>query len=295
MNLFCVVPISTFYFLEFLNYPVPVNSTFLIFGYLRVMYKKGPFFSDSDRLPIDCLSHVSVDCIIVGYHDKQMKILCNEVAGMSKAKLPGGFVKKNENVDDAAYRVLEERAGLKGVFLKQFKTYGNRDRTKDQTIYMKHLLQKERASPATMQWFLDRFISVAYYALTDFSKVTLKKKFNDSDSRWHDIHDMPSLIIDHEDMVRDAQKTLQLQIHNEPIGYNLLPEKFTLPELQSLYEAILDKKLDQRNFTKKLMALDIIKKLNQKKHIGAHRSPSLYKFNKRNYDKAIQNGVALAL
>ncbi|MEP6556210.1 MAG: NUDIX hydrolase, partial [Ferruginibacter sp.] len=129
----------------------------------------------------------------------------------------------------------------------------------------------------------------------DFSKVTLKKKFNDSDSRWHDIHDMPSLIIDHEDMVRDAQKTLQLQIHNEPIGYNLLPEKFTLPELQSLYEAILDKKLDQRNFTKKLMALDIIKKLNQKKHIGAHRSPSLYKFNKRNYDKAIQNGVALAL
>lgn len=214
---------------------------------------------------------------------------------MARAKLPGGFVKKNENVDDAAYRVLEERTGLKGVFLKQFKTYGNRDRTKDQTIYMKHLLQKERASPATMQWFLDRFISVAYYALTDFSKVTLKKKFNDSDSRWYDIHDIPSLIIDHEDMVRDAQKTLQLQIHNEPIGYNLLPEKFTLPELQSLYEAILDKKLDQRNFTKKLMALDIIKKLDQKKRIGAHRSPSLYKFNKRNYDKAIQNGVALAL
>ena len=102
---------------------------------------------------------------------------------MSRAKLPGGFVKKKENVDDAAYRVLEERTGLKGFFLKQFKTYGNWDRTKDQTIYMKHLLQKEGACPATMQWFLDRFISVAYYALAEFSKATLKKKFDASVSR----------------------------------------------------------------------------------------------------------------
>ena len=259
------------------------------------MQAKEPFFSDSDRLPLDCLAHISVDCIILGYHDKQMKILCTEVKGMPRMKLPGGFVEKNEHVDDAAYRVLEERTGLKGVFLKQFKTYGDRDRTRDQTIYMKHLLQKEHVSPATMHWILDRFISVAYYALTEFSKVTLKNNFNDSANRWFDIHDMPSLVIDHEDMVRDAQKMLQLQIHNEPIGYNLLPQKFTLPELQALYEAILDKRLDQRNFTKKLMALDIIRKLDQKKHIGAHRSPSLYKFNKRNYDKAIKNGVALAL
>ncbi len=253
-----------------------------------------PFFSDSASLPLTCLPHISVDCIILGYHDKQMKILCSEVIGMPRMKLPGGFVQKNENVDDAAYRILEERTGLKGVFLKQFKTYGDKNRTVGQTANFKHLLQKQKVNPTTIKWILDRFISVAYYALTEYSKVTLKNNFNDSESCWYDIHDFPSLIIDHEDMVRDAQKILQLQIHNEPIGYNLLPDKFTLPELQALYEAILDKKLDQRNFTKKLMSLDIIRKLDKKKHIGAHRSPSLYKFNKRNYDKALNDGVILA-
>ncbi|MEP7107926.1 MAG: hypothetical protein ABI760_08085 [Ferruginibacter sp.] len=86
--------------------------------------------------------------------------------------------------------------------------------------------------------------------LTEFSKVTLRNNFGDGESRWYDIHNIPPLAIDHEDMVRDVQKNLQLQIHNEPIGYNLLPQNFTLPELQTLYEVILDKKLDQRNFTK---------------------------------------------
>ena len=259
------------------------------------MHEKPSYFSDSVQLPLKCLSHISVDCVIMGYHDKQMKILCNEIKDMPRLKLPGGFVERNENVDDAAYRILEERTGLKGVFLKQFKTYGNANRTAGQVGNMKHLLEKQKVDIASINWILDRFISVAYYALTEFSKVTLKDSFTDGKSRWCDVHDIPPLAIDHGDMVKDAQKTLQLQIHNEPIGYNLLPQKFTLPELQALYEAILDKKLDQRNFTKKLMALDIIKKLDQKKHIGGHRSPSLYKFNKRNYDKAIKNGVALAL
>lgn len=258
------------------------------------MYTQASYFSDADRLRLDCLPHISVDCVILGYHDKQMKILCTEIEGMPRLKLPGGFVKKNENADDAAYRVLEERTGLKGVFLKQFKTYGNANRSKGQVANFKHLLQKQQAGTAGIKWILNRFVSVAYYALTEYSKVTLKNNFSDSESRWYDIHNTPPLIIDHADMVKDAQKTLQLQIHNEPIGYNLLPPKFTLPELQALYEAILDKKLDQRNFTKKLMSLDIIRKLDEKKHIGRHRSPSLYKFNTRNYNKALKDGVALA-
>ncbi|CAN5697048.1 NUDIX domain-containing protein [soil metagenome] len=258
------------------------------------MHSKTSYFFDSAQLPVSCLSHVSVDCIILGYHDKQMKILCNEIEGMPRVKLPGGFVKKNENVDDAAHRVLEERTGLKGVFLRQVKTYGNANRTAGQTTNMKHLLEKQKVDPITINWILDRFISVAYYALTEFSKVTIADNFTDGENRWYDIHSIPPLVIDHEDMVRDALKILQLQIHYEPIGYNLLPKNFTLPELQALYEAILDKKLDQRNFTKKLMTLDIIKKLDKKKYIGGHRSPLLHKFNKRNYDKALKDGIVLA-
>src|SRR3982750_1842763 len=107
------------------------------------MNSKTSYFSGSAQLPKNCLSHVSVDCIILGYHDKQMKILCTEIEGMPRPKLPGGFVEKKENVDDAAYRVLEERTGLKGVFLKQFKTYGNANRTAEQTANMKHLLKKQ--------------------------------------------------------------------------------------------------------------------------------------------------------
>ncbi|HRI20104.1 MAG TPA: NUDIX domain-containing protein [Panacibacter sp.] len=258
------------------------------------MQTKTSYFSDAARLPLDCLPHISVDCIILGYHDKQMKILCTEIKGMPKLKLPGGFVEKNENVDDAAYRILEEKTGLKGVFLKQFKTYGSINRTKDKAFNLEHLLRNEKVKPAIIKWISQRFVSVAYYALTEYSKVIPEDNFINGGSRWYDIHDMPPLVIDHEQMVQDALKVLQLQIHNEPIGYNLLPLKFTLPELQALYETILDKKLDQRNFTKKLMSIDIIRKLDEKKYIGGHRSPSLYKFNKRNYNKALKDGVMLA-
>jgi len=208
--------------------------------------------------------------------------------------LPGGFIGKNEDLDDAANRVLAERTGVEGLFLKQFHTFGNLQRAWEHPENKKQLAPYEGVSPQTVKWMTERFVSVGYYALTEFSKVNPKKIEIESECRWFDVHELPDLLLDHAQMVQMALKTLQLQIHYEPIGFNLLPEKFTLPEMQALYETILGKALDQRNFTKKLQSLEIIRKLNEKKDIGGHRPPSLYKFNKRNYNKALKEGVQLA-
>lgn len=241
------------------------------------------------------LSNLMIDCVIFGYHNKEMKVLCNTIEGVNDWALPGGRIRRSENLEDAAYRILEERTSVRGLFLKQFQTYGHKDHSLMNTQLPLHL-KTIRTADAKMikQMLTERFISVCYYALTEFSKVIPKPDVFHAECRWVSIHELPPLILNHKQTIQDALKTLRHQIHYEPVGLNLLPEKFTLPELQALYETILGKKLDQRNFTKKLTSLDILRKLNEKKHIGGHRSPTLYKFNKRAYYKAIKQGVELA-
>jgi ADP-ribose pyrophosphatase YjhB (NUDIX family) len=243
----------------------------------------------------DYLSNVSVDCVIFGYHEKELKVLCSRIEGMNDWSLPGGHVRISEGIKEAAYRILEERTGVKGLFLKQFQTFGERDRSLQNTDFDLHLLTLRRSEMKKIEWiYQNRFVSVCYYALTEFSKVIPKPGFFDSECTWSEINRLPSLIMDHKQIIKEALKTLRHQLHYEPIGLNLLSEKFTLPELQALYETILGKKLDQRNFTKKLIALDIIRKLDEKKHIGGHRAPHLYKFNKRSYNRALKQGAELA-
>lgn len=243
----------------------------------------------------DYLANVSVDCVIFGYHNKELKVLCSKIAGMNTWSLPGGHVPKNESIEEAAYRILEARTGLKGIFLKQFQTFGNSGRSLSSTDFQFHLFNIKAADAKKIRWILDnRFVSICYYALTEFSKVVPQPGVFDAECGWMDVHKLPVLLLDHKQMVQEALKTLRHQIHHEPIGLNLLPEKFTLPELQALYETILGKRIDQRNFTKKLLSLDIVKKLNKKKHIGGHRSPNLYRFNKRAYNHALKHEIELA-
>lgn len=243
----------------------------------------------------DYLANVSIDCVVFGYHNKELKVLASKISDVKVWALPGGHVRKDENLEDAAHRILEERTGVNGLFLKQFQTFGNKDRSFEKTEFSAHMLALPAADAKKLNWiFRNRFISICYYALTEFSKVIPTHGFFDDECSWVDVHNLPPMLLDHGQMVEDALKTLRRQIHHEPIGLNLLPEKFTLPELQALYETILGKKLDQRNFNKKLVSLDILRKLNEKKHIGGHRSPTLYKFNKRAYSKALKQEIELA-
>lgn len=143
-------------------------------------------------------------------------------------------------------------------------------------------------------WLLERTLSIGYFALVDYNKVSVKTDFVTGEYQWSDVNEMPTLLFDHNDMVEKALVTLRLQMYHQPIGISLLPEKFTLPEIHALYETILGKELDRRNFPKMLLALGLIKKLNEQRHIGAHSSPYLYQFNKKIYEQALKEGIVHA-
>ena len=286
------------------TYPFPANcpalSPFSIFyclvenRYVSRMKRNKSILDAVIDLEKDHLSHLSIDCVIFGYHEKQLKILCTRINDMKGWLLPGGFIKNKEDIDDAASRILQERTGVTKLYLNQFRVFGKPGRNWNNTEEIASLKQLHRTNAQVLKWITDRFVTIGYYALTEYSKVIPKPGLFDSECSWFDIHNLPPLLLDHEEIFTEAFKSLQHRLHHEPIGLNLLPEKFTLPELQALYETVLEKKLDQRNFTKKLVSLDLIKKLKEKKYIGGHRSPTLYKFNKKEYKNALKHGIELA-
>jgi ADP-ribose pyrophosphatase YjhB (NUDIX family) len=240
------------------------------------------------------LKHLSIDCVIFGYHEHQLKVLLLKWKSRHWS-LAGGFIRREEPLQDAAIRILKERTGLDDLFLHQFKIFGDPGRSERTDADIKSLEEITQARVGKDHWLLERTLSIGYYAVTEYSKVTPKPDFFSEKCEWWDVDELPPLIFDHQLIAVDALKALRMHIYHQPIGFNLLPEKFTLPEIHDLYETILGKKLDRRNFPKKLLSLGIIKKLNEQKKIGAHRSPFLYKFDKRKYDRALNEGIVLAL
>jgi len=136
---------------------------------------------------------------------------------------------------------------------------------------------------------------VGYSALVDFTKVHPVAGFLSASCAWYNIHHIPEMILDHQLILDKALENLRLQLNYHPVGYNLLPEKFTMPELQKLYETILDRKLDRRNFQRKIMGTGVLKKLNETKKGVAHKAPFLYKFDLRKYQKALKGGMGFEL
>jgi ADP-ribose pyrophosphatase YjhB (NUDIX family) len=200
---------------------------------------------------------LAVDCIILGFQDNEIKLLVHH-RQMEPAKgglsLMGGFVRENESLNDAAIRVLTSLTGLENIFMEQVGTYGDIDR-----------------DPG------ERVISCVYYALIDVraQDESLLEKYNAS---WVNINRSDELIFDHPQMVRDAINILRNKAAMQPIGFNLLPEKFTLTHLQALYEAIYGKSLDKRNFRKRMLGFDFIEKLNEVDKSGSKKGAYYYKF-----------------
>jgi hypothetical protein len=190
---------------------------------------------------------------------------------MGKSSLIGGFVREDESLDDAAARILYDLTGLENVFLEQLHSHGRVDRDHG-----------------------ERVISVSYYALLkvqDLDHDYVKKH----GARWCNISDCQELIFDHNDMVEGALSRLRRRAKNQPIGFELLPRKFTIPQLQMLYEAIYQKTLDNRNFRKKLLAMDILVKLETKDKSTSKKGAFLYRFDKKRYNKLHQNGFLFDL
>jgi 8-oxo-dGTP diphosphatase len=231
------------------------------------------------------LPHLSVDGVIFGFHDDQLKVLLLKWKTSGQWCLPGGFVMKEEAIDDAVTRVIKERTGLESIFLKQFHTFGEPQREKKKDEFLGN------NGPAKTSWIMQRFITIGYYALVEFSKVNPQPDLLSEECRWWDIHKIPKLIYDHNHILATALETLQLSLNDYPVGFNLLPEKFTMPQLQTLYETILDKPIDRRNFQKKMLALGLMERLKERKTGGAHKAPYLYRFDKKKYEKAMKQGL----
>ncbi|MCD7977174.1 MAG: NUDIX domain-containing protein [Tannerellaceae bacterium] len=213
--------------------------------------------------------YVSVDCIILGFNNQELNVLLYKRKFeplKGQWSLMGGFVKEGESVKDAASRVLHDCTGLDNIFMEQVGAYGEVSRDLG-----------------------ERVISVAYYALVNMNTFDeeLLKQYN---ATWTKVAEIPDLIFDHAHMIKDALSILKRKAATRPVGFDLLPEKFTLPQLQNLYEAIYQTTLDKRNFRKKLNAMDILEKLDEKDKKSSKRGAFYYTFNKEKYDKLLEDG-----
>lgn len=222
------------------------------------------------------LPGISVDCVIFGYHDKELKILILQYKNTGYFALPGGFIGKEEGLSEAAKRVLTERTSLKDIYLTQFHTFGNLRR--HDTKYMDGVLQANGIKDNEGHWLLQRFISVGYYALVDFSKVNpTPDNFSDS-CEWYDLEDLPELIQDHRCIVKKALETMRDNIQHKAVSSNLMSETFTMSDLRILHETILNEEINRTSFHRKMINSGNLKRIGKKKSGGAHRAPYLYKF-----------------
>ncbi|OMQ07802.1 NUDIX domain-containing protein [[Flexibacter] sp. ATCC 35103] len=223
---------------------------------------------------------LSIDCVIFSFHETELQVLTVKMRDQDLWGLPGGYVQKEENVDDAAIRILKDRTGTENIYLQQFYTFGNLKRSESAFEDYDDSL-----------WNKQRFVSIGYYALAEHSKVNLILDEYSSACEWKSIGELPVFMMDHSNILDKALLTLREQLNNHPIGYNLLPEKFTMPELQKLYEIILGKKLNRGNFYRKILRYDILTKLDESRKGGAHKAPDLYSFDLEKYNIALKEGL----
>ncbi len=262
---------------------------------MEIVYFSKPTFNELKRMKtkvtaIDYLSHISLDCVVFGFHENQLKVLLLHLKHSKEWALPGGFLGTNETLEHAAKRILKERTGLGEIFLKQFHVFSDPERSKINPAMPD--LQKSGITFPDESWFRQRFISVGFYALVEFSQVKPKPDVLSDICEWYGLEEIGSLMMDHRQILDKALETLRMQLTLQPIGYNLLPQKFTMPELQKLYETILGKKLDRRNFQRKMLAINILIKLDEVKSGVAHKAPVFYKFDLKNYNQALEDGLS---
>jgi 8-oxo-dGTP diphosphatase len=218
---------------------------------------------------------LTVDCVVFGFDESELKVLLIQRAldpFKGKWALPGGFVHVDETLDDAARRELAEETGLENVFLEQLYTFGTVKR-----------------DPR------ERVVSVAHFALVKLSDYKAKAATDAAKAEWFPISELPKLAFDHADILVAALARLQGKVRYQPVGFELLPPKFTLSDLQHLYEAILGTELDKRNFRKKVLGFELLVALNETQMSGRHRPAQLFRFDADKYEKLKKRGFNFEL
>ncbi len=214
---------------------------------------------------------LSLDCVIFGFDENKLKVLLirsDLKKFQEKWSLLGDLVDPKEELDSAACRILKQRTGLDNVYMEQVKTFGSLNR-----------------HPA------GRVITVAYYSLINIQNHKLK--ILDNELHWHDVHDITEMAFDHKEILDSSFEQLQRRVQEHPLAFSLLPKKFSLRELQNVYEAILNTKMDRRNFRKKFFAMDFLVDINEMEQEVPHRPGKLYNFNYNKYEKKKKKWVGI--
>jgi 8-oxo-dGTP diphosphatase len=228
-----------------------------------------------NSFPDTIIDALSIDCLIFGFKKNELDILLVQHGeGISKGRwaLPGGWIRYNESMDEAAERLLNDLTGVSNIYLEQLRAFGDVNRYPNK-----------------------RVITIAYYALVKPENYVLHPGFTAADAQWFKISEVPELPYDHKMILDAGLAYLKHKVQHEPIGFNLLPKKFTLLQLQELYEALLDKKLDKPNFRRKLMKMNLLESLKEKQTDVSHRAAGLYRFDKKIYDKLTEKGFTFEL
>lgn len=222
------------------------------------------------------ISQLSVDCVIFGFHDNELKVLLSKFPDLNLWALQGGYVRQTEDIDLAARRILAERTGVKDIFLEQFHVFGKANRSTFE--FLKLAFKNTTFDIDAIPFLKQRFVSIGYYSLVDFHKVVPTAGLFFEFSQWLDIRNLPPLAFDHTEIIQKALETLRLSLDYSLVGFNLMPETFTMNELQILYETILNEKLSRNNFQRKMLDMNILERLEKKFTGAAHKAPYLYRF-----------------
>ena len=218
---------------------------------------------------------LTVDCVVFGLDERELKVLLiqRKLAPFQHAwALPGGFVRVDETIDGAAARELREEAGVTDVYLEQLYTFGALDR-----------------DPR------ERVVTVAYYALAKLGDHRIRAATDAMGVGWFSLDELPKLAFDHADILTRAHERLRGKVRYAPIGFELLPARFSLTQLQRLYEIVLGKPLDKRNFRKKILAMDLLVETDEVEQGVRHRAARLYRFDRRKYDRLAKQGFEFAM
>jgi hypothetical protein len=216
------------------------------------------------------MNAITIDTVVFGFDKGSLEVLLIEHGeGIRKGEwgLPGGWIRENESVDNAAHRLLADLTGLDNIYLEQLKAFGEPGR-----------------------FPLGRVITIGYYALVKREDYNVQAGFTASDAKWYKIADVPNLIYDHNEILDYSLKTLRNRVRQAPLGFNLLPEKFTLFELMQLYEEILGVEMDKSNFRRKILKMKLLVPLGEKQKDVSHRAAQLYEFDPKIYEKLTQKG-----
>ena len=221
--------------------------------------------------PVDTIQYLTVDCVIFGLSEGKLQVLIvKHASGDSEGEwgLPGGWVRMDESLEQSATRLLHNYTGMNDVYMEQLKTFSHVNRAPK------------------------RVITQAFFALIQPDLYDIAVHHCASKASWCHVHDLPELIYDHKEILEFGLSFLRRKVRYEPIGINLLPKKFTLGQLQSLYEAILDRKLDKPNFRRKMLRLNFLTKCEELQQNVPHRAGALYRFDPEVYEKLLLGGFS---